>query len=81
MTFLFSDYIPELKIALKGVQTPSFYKVIPVLLGVSIKLIYAFSFQEEKIKLDELKSDWMLKLGGWGIALMTAIADTLTGFP
>ena len=49
------------------------------MLGVLLKLVYAFLFQEEFIPLDFLKTPLAINVGGFLIPVINGIADTMTG--
>jgi len=49
-------------------------------IGVIIKLLYAFLFQEKVIPLKLFKKPWVISIGGHNVRNVNAIADSLTGF-
>ena len=51
-SYLFDQFVPELKDAIKGVKGPSIFVALPPILGMAIKITYAFTYQEEKIPID-----------------------------
>ena len=74
------EYIPELKKAIAGVKPIHKLRTLSAGIGVIIKIIFAFLYQEKEINTKFFKSKFMIGLGGHSISLVNHIADTLTGF-
>lgn len=78
--FITEHYFPELEIAIQGVKPIHKLRTFSAGIGVLIKIIYAFLYQEKEIPLKLFKNPFMIKLGGHSISLINHIADILTGF-
>lgn len=50
-------------------------------MGTTIKLIFAFLYQEKRLKIPGFKTGIMINLGGHAMALVNSFADLLTLFP
>jgi len=78
--FLLNYYLPELNTVVVGASGVHVVDVLTRGVGVIIKLLYAFSFQEKVIPWEFFKKPFVIKLGGHNIKNVNEIADALTGF-
>jgi len=78
--FLLNFYLPELKLAVVGATGVHLIDLLTRGIGVIIKLLFAFLFQEKVIPLKLFKEPWVISLGGHSIQNINGIADDFTGF-
>lgn len=81
--FLKNEYLPILGESIKDLHIPfsERAKVGGMFAGFIVKIVFAFLYQEQFVKLPGFKTDFMIALGGENIATITGIANMLTGFP
>lgn len=80
--WLTDEYLPEIVRATRGNRIPIKYRLDlwVKLVGVLIKLVYAFAFQEQYLPIPGFQTHPLIYAGGFMIPTVFAIADTFTGF-
>jgi len=79
--FIIGSYMPEMVEALKDVKIPFYDSIVMarLFIGLIIKIVYAFLYQEEHITPDFLFEPGWISFGGHMIWAVNMIADTLSG--
>lgn len=80
--WLTDEYLPEIVKATSGNKIPFKYRLDlgTKVIGVAIKLIYAFTYQEQFLPIPGFETHPIIYLGGLSIPIVTGLADSLTGF-
>lgn len=81
--FLIHKYLPELHEGVKhvNVSMTDKYHLFKKFIGVLIKILYAFAFQEHYLKIPGFSTPTMIKWGGKHVHIINSLADSLTEFP
>ena len=51
-----------------------------ILIGVLVKLGYAFAYQEQFVKIPGFQTQPVINVGGYAVSIVNGFADSLTGF-
>lgn len=81
--FYVNKFLPELEEGVKNVKVPILdkFKLLQRAIGLVIKLIYAFLYQEQYIPIKFFLTPAAIEWGGHHVKTMNDIADSLTEFP
>lgn len=81
--FPVNHYLPALAKAAEGISISFSDKIVMVrrFLGMIIKILYAFFYQEQFLTPDFLTQPFWISLGGHSIWLVNMIADTISDLP
>lgn len=80
--WLTDDYLPVIVEATKGNNIPFKERVdlLVMLLGVLVKLAFAFSYQEQFLPIPGFQTHPVIYIGGFLVPMVNGFADSLTGF-
>lgn len=80
--FLIQKYLPELHEGVKHVNVSLIqkYDLFKKFVGVIVKILYAFAFQEHYLQIPGFNTPTMIKWGAKHVHVVNALADSLTGF-
>jgi len=78
--FTLNSYLPELEPLAAGAKGVHVLDVLSRGVGVILKLVFAFLYQEKQIPSELFRTATMIGLGGHSVGGVTWAADALTGF-
>lgn len=80
---MLNHYLPEIHIAFEHIKVPAeeTLSLLRKFIGVILKIIYAFLWQEERIPAPILKEKYVVEFAGFLMPHLNGLLDWITGYP